>query len=226
VGNSKLSEYVIHRKLVLDLFQKLLEERAPEKAVHNLIFPLQKLSDDLGFEDHNLWVLDDKLAYHKYLASDKQFDAIEPLNSDSTDRPDLLIFNRPFAFANDNKPYQSIVLVEFKRPMRNDYTDEENPITQVSRYARRIIEGEVKDKFNREFDFRPNTPISAYIICDLTKRLRSYATDAGYKPLPSGDGYFDFNSNYNMYVEIVSFDKILNDSRERNRVLFDKLNLT
>ena len=226
VGNSKLSEYVIHRKLVLDLFEKLLNEKAPEKAVHNLIFPLQTLSDEIGFEDHNLWMIDDKLSYHKYLASDKKFKSIGPIESTSYERPDLIVFNRPFAFANDNKPYQSIVLVEFKRPMRDDYTDEENPISQINRYAREIIEGEAKDKNNREFDFRSNTPIYAYIVCDLTKKLKAYAKDGGYRPLPSGDGFFFFNDNYNMYVEIMSFDKILNDSKERNRVLFDKLNLT
>lgn len=224
VGNSKLSEYVIHRKLVLDLFQKLLDEKATEKAVHNLIFPLQTLSDEIGFEDHNLWMIDDKLSYHKYLASDKKFKSIKPVNSNPSDRPDIIVFNRPFA--NDNKPYQSIVLVEFKRPMRDDYTDEENPIQQINRYAREIIEGEAKDKHNREFDFRENTPIYAYIICDLTKKLKSYAKDGGYRPLPSGDGFFFFNDNYNMYVEIMSFDKILNDSRERNRVLFDKLSIS
>lgn len=226
VGNSKLSEHVIHRKLVLDLFEKLLNEKAPEKAVHNLIFPLQTLSDEIGFEDHNLWMIDDKLSYHKYLASDKKFKSIGPIESTSYERPDLIVFNRPFAFANDNKPYQSIVLVEFKRPMRDDYTDEENPISQINRYAREIIEGEAKDKNNREFDFRSNTPIYAYIVCDLTKKLKAYAKDGGYRPLPSGDGFFFFNDNYNMYVEIMSFDKILNDSKERNRVLFDKLNLT
>lgn len=226
VGNSKLSEYVIHRKLVLDLFEKLLNEKATEKAVHNLIFPLQTLSDEIGFEDHNLWMIDDKLAYHKYLASDKKFKAIEPINSESKERPDLIVFNRPFAFSNDNKPYQSIVLVEFKRPMRDDYSEEENPIAQINRYAREIIEGEAKDKNSREFDFRENTPIYAYIVCDLTKKLKAYAKDGGYRLLPNGDGYFFFNDNYNMYVEIMSFDKILNDSRERNRVLFDKLNLS
>lgn len=226
VGNSKLSEYVIHRKLVLDLFEKLLNDKATEKAVHNLIFPLQALSDEIGFEDHNLWMIDDKLAYHKYLASDKKFKTIEPINSESKERPDLIVFNRPFAFSNDNKPYQSIVLVEFKRPMRDDYSEEENPIAQINRYAREIIEGEAKDKNSREFDFRENTPIYAYIVCDLTKKLKAYAKDGGYKLLPNGDGYFFFNDNYNMYVEIMSFDKILNDSRERNRVLFDKLNLS
>lgn len=225
VGNAKLSEYVIHRKLVLDLFEKLLHRRATEKAVHSLIFPLKTLSDELGFEDHNLWMLDEKLAYHKYLASDKSFKQIEEVNSESLDRPDILIFNRPFAFSNDDKPYESIVLIEFKRPMRDDYTDQENPISQINKYAREIIEGEAKDKHHREFDYRTNTPIYAYIICDLTKKLKAFAKDAGYKLLPSGDGYFSFNDNYNMYVEIMSFDKVLKDSKERNRVLFEKLNL-
>ena len=225
VGNSKLSEYVIHRKLVIELFEKFLNTRATEKAVHSLIFPLQKLSDEIGFEDHNLWMIDEKLSYHKYLASDKKFKKIEPINSDSNDRPDILIFNKPFVFSNDSKPYESIVLIEFKRPMRDDYDDDENPIQQVNRYAREIIEGEAKDKNSREFNLRENTPIYAYIICDLTKKLKGYAKDSGYKLLPSGDGYFFFNDNYNMYVEILSFDKVLNDSKERNRVLFEKLNL-
>lgn len=225
VGNSKLAEYVIHRKLVLDLFEKLLIRKSTEKAVHGLIFPLQTLSDEIGFEDHNLWMLDEKLSYHKYLASDKKFKKIKLAKSDSNDRPDILIFNKPFAFSNDSKPYESIVIIEFKRPMRDDYTEEENPISQINKYAREIIEGEAKDKNDREFDFRKNTPIYAYIVCDLTKKLKSFASDSGYKLLPSGDGYFSFNDNYNMYVEIMSFDKILKDSKERNRVLFEKLNL-
>lgn len=226
VGNSKLSEYVIHRKLVLTLLEKLLNKRDKESAVHNLIFPLQTLSDEIGFEDHNLWIIDEKLSYHKYLASDKRFKKIDPLESNSQDRPDIIIFNKPFAFSNDNKPYESIVLIEFKRPMRDDYSDEENPILQINRYAREIIEGDVKDKNSREFDLRPNTPIYAYIICGLTKKLKSYAKDSAFKLLPDGNGYFFFNENYNMYVEIISFDKLLNDSKEKNRVLFEKLNLT
>ena len=226
VGNAKLSEYVIHRKLVLDLFHKLLKRKATEKAVHSLIFPLQTISDEIGFEDHNLWMLDEKLSYHKYLASDKSFKKIETIESESKDRPDILIFNKPFAFTNDDKPYESIVLIEFKRPMRDDYTEKENPIAQINKYAREIIEGDVKDKYDREFDYRKNTPIYAYIICDLTKKLKAFASDAGYKKLPSGDGYFSFNDNYNMYIEILSFDKVLKDSKDRNRVLFEKLNLT
>ncbi|MDR1181621.1 MAG: hypothetical protein LBL13_06565 [Bacteroidales bacterium] len=225
VGNSKLSEYVIHRKLVIDLFDKLLKKKATEKAIHSLVFPLQTLSDEIGFEDHNLWMLDEKLSYHKYLASDKKFKKIEPIDSESQDRPDIIIFNKPFVFANNEKPYDSIVLVEFKRPMRDDYTDDENPILQINKYAREIINSETKDKYDREFDLRNNTPIYAYIVCDLTKKLKSYATDAGFKLLPDGDGYFFFNDNYNMYIEIMSFDKVLKNSKDTNRVLFEKLGL-
>lgn len=230
VGNSKLSEYIIHRKLILEFLEKYIlpsnDEKFPkEETIHKLVFPLKQLSEEISYEDHNLWIIDEKLSYHKYLASDKRFKEIGLTNSDSKDRPDILIFNRPFAFVNDEKPYKSIVLIEFKRPMRDDYTDDENPISQVNRYARDIIEGESTDKNNREFDLRPNTPIYSYIICDLTKKLKSFAKDAGYKILPDGGGYFNFNDNYNMYVEIISFDKLIRNSKERNKILFDKLNL-
>ncbi|WP_288879244.1 ATP-binding protein [Pedobacter panaciterrae] len=230
VGNSKLSEYIIHRKLVLDLLEKHLKKStdgkfSKEDAVHNLIFPLKSISDDIGFEDHNLWVIDERLSYHKYLASDKRFKQIPPIKSQSADRPDIIIFNQPFAFTSDDKPYGSIVLIEFKRPMRDDYSDKENPITQVNRYAGEIAENDVLDKDGRSLDIRNNTPIYAYIVCDLTKNLRKFAKEAGYKPLPDNDGFFSFNDNYNLYVEIISFDKLVKDSKQRNKVLFEKLNL-
>ena len=230
VGNSKLSEYIIHRKLVLDLLEKHIKRSnegkfQKEDAVHRLIFPLQTLSDDIGFEEHNLWVIDERLSYHKYLASDKKFKALKELTSESLERPDIIVFNKPFAFTNEDKPYGSIVLIEFKRPMREDYTEKENPIAQINRYAGEIVSNEVMDKDNRTFDFRENTPIYAYIICDLTKNLRKFAKDAGYKPLPDNDGFFFFNDNYNLYVEIISFDKLIKDSKLRNKILFEKLNL-
>jgi uncharacterized protein YihD (DUF1040 family) len=230
VGNSKLSEYIIHRKLVLELLEKHIKKSEggkfhTEDAVHRLIFPLQNLSDDIGFEEHNLWVIDERLSYHKYLASDKKFKSIKELKSDSNERPDIIVFNKPFAFTNDDKPYGSIVLIEFKRPMRDDYSEKENPIAQINRYAGEIVANEITDKDNRTFDFRNNTPIYAYIICDLTKNLRKFAKDAGYKPMPDNNGFFFFNDNYNLYVEIISFDKLIIDSKQRNKVLFEKLNL-
>jgi hypothetical protein len=79
------------------------------------------------------------------------------------------------------------------------------------------------DKNEKTFDLRPNTPMYAYIICDLTPKLRRTAEDSGFTGLPDNDGYFSFNSNYGLYIEIISFDKLIRDSKQRNKALFDKL---
>jgi hypothetical protein len=110
--------------------------------------------------------------------------------------------------------------------MRDDYNDEENPINQVISYTRELLENQVVDKNGRPFDLRQNTPIYAYIVCDLTAKLRTKAKDAGFNLLPDNDGYFSFNSNYGLYIEIISFDKLIRDSKQRNKALFEKLNLT
>src|SRR5690606_11338199 len=169
VGNSKLSEYVIHRKLVLELLEKHIKRSdtgkfSKETAIHKLVFPLKYLSDEIGFNDHNLWIIDERLAYHSYLASDKKFKQIKLIDSQSADRPDIIVFNRPFAFTSGDKPYSSIVLIEFKRPMRDDYSEKENPISQVIRYAGELSANEGTDKDDRTFDIRSNTPIYGYII--------------------------------------------------------------
>lgn len=230
IGASKLSEYVLHRKVILDLFESHLKKSsggkfAREDVIHSLIFPLKTTSDNIKYDEHNLWMIDERLAYHQYLASDIPLSSIKQLEAKSKERPDLLILNNSFAFNEDVKPYNSIVLVEFKRPMRDDYDDVENPITQINKYARLILEGQVQDKDGRSFDIRPGTQLYAYIICDLTPKLRTFARDASYTLLPDNDGYMFYNNSYNLYVEILSFDKLLNDARKRNKILFDKLGI-
>ena len=38
-------------------------------------------------------------------------------------------------------------------------------------------------------------------------------------------GYFGYNDNYGAYIEVISFDRILNMAKERNKAFFDKLGL-
>ncbi|GGB65116.1 hypothetical protein GCM10007424_01280 [Flavobacterium suaedae] len=230
VGNSKLAEYILHRKKILELLEVQLRKSnegkySKEDAVHQLIFPLRKTSDDVKLEEHNLWVIDERLSFHDYLASDKTFNSIESIASKSTKETDLIVFNKPHILNEDEKPYSSIVIVEFKRPMRNDYTDSENPISQINTYARELLANKVLDKYDRPFDLRDGIPLYAYIICDLTNKMRQFAEDQSFTKFPDNDGYFSFNRNYNLYIEIISFDKLIKDSKKRNKVLFEKLNL-
>lgn len=229
VGNSKLAEYVVHRSYILNHLESHLKKSekgkySKEEIVHNLIFPLKKTSDDIQLEEHNLWVIDERLAFHDYLASDKAFTSISRTESTSLKRPDLLVFNKAHLLNDDDK-YSSVIIVEFKKPMRDDYNDSDNPINQVTDYVIELLENKSLDKNGRPISIRENTPFYAYIISDLTPKLRSLAAKAGFTKLPDNDGYFNYNGNFKLYIEIISFDKLIRDSKKRNQILFSKLNL-
>ena len=88
LGKSDLIKYVAHRRLVLQLLEQTLKQResgkySPESDVHRIIFPLRFTSDDERFNEQNLWLVDERLAYHRYLASDL------PLSSGERPRPEV-----------------------------------------------------------------------------------------------------------------------------------------
>ena len=41
--------------------------------------------------------------------------------------------------------------------------------------------------------------------------------------MPDDEGYFGYNQNHNAYVEVLSYDKVLKNAKQRNQILFDKL---
>ena len=228
LGKSKLAQYIIHRNLILDLFGKTLNKKANNKysledSIHDIIFPLKTTSDDVDYEKQNLWIIDEKLSFHQYLASDK------PLNpsrkEDAEDRPDILIYDNPCVFIEGDLSQNQIVLVEFKRPMRNAYDEEENPFTQVFKYIEKIRANKAIDHNGRPIQVTENTPFYIYIICDLTPKIRQYATNYDMLLSPDGAGYFHYHKSYKAYIEIISFNKLYDTAKRRNKVLFDKLGI-
>lgn len=157
-GKSRLAQYIIHRKLIMDLLSKKLEFDADsnkyslEESIHEIIFPLRTTSEDIDYERQNLWIIDEKLSYHKYLASDIPLNKFTPVIVTDSQRPDIIIFNSPFAFVDDNPPFSSVVIIEFKRPCRSDYSEEkDNPISQIYDYVRKIKGGKVPDSLPDTF---------------------------------------------------------------------------
>jgi len=227
IGKSNLAEYVSHRKIILELFKNLLniknKKYSPEEDVHKIIYPLKATSEDVDWEDQNLWIIDERLSYHNYLASDMPLNHF--FNIESLDRPDIVIYSTHLFVDDLNKPYSSIFLIEFKKPGPIKKKRDENPIEQLYRYVKDIREGKAKDKNGRPISASAEAAFYGYIICDLDDKLHAYARDADYSSTPDGLGYFGYNKNHKIYVEIIPFDKLLQDAQKRNKILFDKLNL-
>jgi hypothetical protein len=231
-GMAELARYIAHRKAILSFLDASIGRQEDgkyqlEKALHNVIFPLKTTSDDVAPERMNLWVLDERLVYHHYLASDLPFRRMaDAVTVPSSDRPDLIIFHAPAAFVESAPPFNSVTLIEFKRPVRDDYTDDDNPISQVYRYIETIRAGQAKDRSGRPITIPDRTPFFAYIVCDVTPSLKMQARTAGLRQTADAGGFFGYNENFGVYVDIVSFDKLLGDAKKRNAILFEKLGLT
>ncbi len=241
IGQSDLARYVIHRRSVIDLLDKLIELNLENKfnnedIIHSVFFPIRETRNTVTSDKQNLWLLDERLTFNSLLASDKLFKQVNKLNSDSSDRTDIVIkqeevFDDATLFSEEKIPFESFTIVEFKKPYRDDYKYgivDKDPIRQVRKYIREIIDGKIK-KNGRKIDASPQTPFYCYIIADITDTLKYIIQEEGFNPTPDGLGFFRFydsnNYKYTAYIEVLPFKKVIKDAKQRNKILFDKLNI-
>ena len=229
-GTSKndLIHYIALRRRILDIFGKSLEidatgKYSSEGIVHDIIFPRKGDTEVTSFEDHNLWIFDERLNFTSYVASDVALDG------GNTERPDLLVFNSPVVFRGDNEPSNPITIFEFKKPQRDDFVNpssREDPVQQIVRYVNDIRDGKYKTPQGRRIQVAKNTPFYGFVICDLTPKVETWLSrEKDFKPMPDRLGWFQWMSNINLYIEVNSWDKILKDAKMRNQMFFQKLGI-
>jgi hypothetical protein len=229
MGKSQLASYVAHRRSILDLLDiSLKKSRVDEKyrleeVLHNMIFPMRQTSKDVFFEQQNLWVIDERLCYHTILTSDKKVNSIAGLENTHGKEPDILAFfyDSPTGVSEPEDGSGAVVIIEFKRPGRDDYSSD--PAQQVIDHFVAIEDGKVKDVDGRMVN-PSNIRYYGYFIADLTPTLKKQMR-FNYQQSVDGEGYFKTLPGGNGYVEIISYDKLLRDAQRRNRVLFEKLGL-
>lgn len=100
-NKASLAEYVAHRKVILELLKKGIQSNdfgkySKEAYIHNLIYPMRRTSDEIEYQAHNLWLIDERLAYCEYVSSDIPFD-----NNPREDRTDVMILDKPVAVSDD-----------------------------------------------------------------------------------------------------------------------------
>ena len=228
INKASLAEYIAHRKAVLQLFEASLKKRPDEKYelekfLHELIFPVRATSEDVSYEAHNLWLIDERLTYSQYLASDISLGA-----SAGKKRPDLLLLDHPVLVSDEDGPgrtFESISIFELKRPMRDNYDGKDNPIDQLQEYAEKIKEGNAIDATGRPIRVNENTRIYLYAVCDVPASLEKIMRRRNFKQTPDGLGWHVYVDDLNASIEVLPYDKILADSKMRSRVFFEKLGL-
>lgn len=232
INKSKLAQYVVHRKYILDLFEKSLGLNAEgkyelEDTVHSIIYPTKTTSNEIDYNNQNLWIIDERLSFHTFLSSDRALNRIEGFENDSKDRPDLMIFNNPISYIEgDEGPFNSVVLVEFKRPMRKGYDDyEEDPIVQLFDYVREIKKGKKLTTNGRKYDLNEHTRFYCYLVCDINEKIIRFAENAQLEKTDDGKGYFGYNKSLKCVIDVMPFDQVLSNAKKRNKVLFNKLGI-
>ena len=227
-SKNDLTHYIALRRKVLELFGKNLEldpegHYSSEGTVHDIIFPRRKDTESIPFDNHNLWIIDERLNFTNYVSSDK------PLNGSVSDRPDLLAYGRRVLFRGDNESSNPVTIFEFKKPQRDDFANPsstDDPIKQIVRYVNQVREGKFKTPEGRKILVSENTPFYGYVVCDLTAKVEKWLEyENEYKPMPDKLGWFRWHDNINLYLEVISWDKVLRDAQMRNRIFFHKLGI-
>lgn len=230
-----LSQYVARRKLVLEIFSKILHkeldklkngERIDEDILHNLIFQ----QSTHNAEDSDLWLINEEFIYFKGFSEhkledieyegkklfDKPFSEEDKryLNSLGekrlSKRPDILLF------PDEGK----CIIIEFKAP---DVNVAEH-LEQINFYASLLLNYTIEElKILSFYGYLIGESIEDR---DVRGRVSSfeYSPNFHYWFKPS-EKVINFNggNNGNIYTEIIKYSDLLERAQLRNKIFIDKL---
>lgn len=234
-NSARLAQYVSHRKVIIRLFEKYLQwidintqTYENESALHNLIYTMGGTQKTISYDKHNLWLLDDRLAYYRYITSDKSIRLHEALkgNAGSNKEPDITLYDVPFYYAEKDlaEDIKSIVIFEIKRPDVDvtylKYLEQSN--NQING----IRDGLLKDDHGGSIPRQPNTPIFHYFVCDEkaynTLKDELIKNNMGFVLTPYNSVC---SSNNATYREVFSYRTMLINAKRRNYAFFKRLGI-
>ena len=178
-------------------------------------------SEQVSFDEHNLWLIDEGLAFSEFWASDQQLNQFT--DSESKQRPDIVFFDKSHLLQKaTGKP---AVIVEFKRPSRNDYTASTNPLVQIYGYVDSLRKSKCKDLRGKHIgSIDENTYFFCYLIADLTPTLKKHLdTYANVIELPDGYGYLIPNDKKRISLVVTQYESLVNEARRRMDAFFSRI---
>jgi hypothetical protein len=110
--------------------------------------------------------------------------------------------------------------VEFKRPGRTSYREDENPQHQVQRYVKRLLDGGEIDVKGRPIKLSPDTVFYCFIVADIIGKIDDWTYT--WPRTAEGRGrFYQPQSGFKGVIELIAWDSLLADARARNQAFFD-----
>jgi hypothetical protein len=224
----QLTEYVLRRKTVLDVMEVLIrrirdredgrQDYHLEETLHQFICPMKLRGDDpnkVERSDHDLWIIDERLTFTRYFASDVPFTQIMEGEKDAR-RPDLLIYDRLHGLgAEGSDPLNRVMLIEFKHPGRRDYDERYAPMNQISEYITKLKNGEIEDYRNARVRIADDCIFYCYVVADIVGKLEIHTN--GWRTTLNGRGRIqDLSGKFRGVIEIIEWADLIKDARLRN----------
>lgn len=233
-----LSHYVARRKLVIELFSKILDKKLTvqsnssrdkdEALIHNLLFR-QKSMDTYGSD---LWIINEEFIYFKGSSEFKLKDLVvdekkvfkeefeeeeerylKSLGENRIEkRPDVLLF------PEEGK----CIIIEFKAPKVNV----SEHLAQVNKYAS-LIRNYTVDDFDIKtfYGYLIGEAIEPRdVLGSVTTFEHSQVFDYLYSPAQKVP-HFGGKDNGSIYTEVLKYSSILKRAELRNKIFIEKLGL-
>lgn len=233
-----LAQHVVRRKLVLDLMGKLLtrvrdrdgkqDDYHLEQTLHSFIVPMHIMGHDATEKRsraHDLWILDERLAFTRAFSSDKRFDALLKESANS-ERSDLIVWDfasglglvdptRDGETVDTSRPLDKVMIVEFKKPGRRNYGPEDQIHFQITKYIDELREGEIEGFGRQRIRIARDCVFYCYVVADiegdLKRQLSTWAKSA------NGQGRFmHLQGDVNGSIEVIQWQDLVNDAWARN----------
>lgn len=223
-----LAAYVSHRRSVIDLADTVLGwqdngRMSLEDVFHDLVHPRYEDTETTKFYQHNLLLIDDRLAFFSYVSSDRTIHGGRRSAGDKV--ADIVLFDDCSVYREGDE--NTIVLVEFKRPGRNDYrfgNVKLDPVQQLFETALDIREtGRLVTSSGRTLSVRNGVRIFGYVVADLEPTLRAVCENHDMSTTWDDRGYYRYHEKRDVFVEVLGYDKMVDDAKKRNSAFFEIL---
>lgn len=242
-----LAHHAARRRVVLDLMDRLIrrvretphnDKNHVENTLHTLLVPMRVNStnpDDEEAAAHDLWLLDERLAFASCFSSDKSLANVLS-DSDSALRPDILLWDVLYGMGTvgqqggeieieDTEPLSTVFIVELKHPGRTNYTPEERIEDQVRRYVANIKGGKIEGFGRRNIRVSLDCKFHCLVVADFHGRLADEVSGWDYIHNAQGRERRLGGDHSNVIIQAVEWDYVLASSRQANRALLDAAGL-